>query len=294
MSKPKGNLIASVMASIAPSFFSNNPAANESPTQDDMMQGIYDFQDSVVVAGDLVGIDGPASLVNVSAREIYFEPFLMQRLFEVHAPWRRSINPYRLAFDRDGVFTDGTDTATSVNLSALSGATALVALALVFSATDTLSGAAFVTLTNSTTGFTVQAKLDNINKTACLVALAHSQDSTINSNWGTVTFAAGVATLPYSQAASEVASQYYFDYTGYAGWTITATNATVLVYPVLITRDVNALIYACITTGNMKEFPNLLAQLHLMDPRSISSNQPGSKSSGLRMAAQQSNNNSKG
>jgi hypothetical protein len=65
--------------------------------------------------------------------------------------------------------------------------------------------------------------------------------------------------MNFAQSIADVSNQMFFDYSNTADWTLTGTNAICYVYPLVITRELNAMLYAAIFSERLSELPDILA-----------------------------------
>lgn len=224
---------------------------------------VKDYLDTDVYSGDLVGYTKNARPINITARDATFEPMLMERLFAVHAPYKRTITPQTNAFDASGNVTIGGTSYTSYSFASLTNFTpAFIGWAFRLKVNNREVGSTSFRVTNMTTNLVADFSLDDINKEAVVVVLNHSVDTSI-----TDSFAQTGTTNAYepSESSAEASQQFYFDYSANRTWKIEGTNVIVYAYPILVTRDINALIYASIMADDLGNLPTLLASMYTVD-----------------------------
>lgn len=224
---------------------------------------LLDYKSSALQGGDIFGTTEELNIDNISARDGVYEPFLMERLFMVHAPYKLEVQPRIFSFDSNGNATFGVNVATSVSLSALNLATpGLVGWAFRLKANSTLSGDSTMTIQKAATNFSATVSLDVIDQMGTCAVLNHDIDDLKTVAMTVGNFAAGVQTLNYAEVISNVQNQLFFSYSEVSDWTITGRNAVVYAYPIVVSREVNALIYACLFNKEMDKLPVLLAGMY--------------------------------
>jgi hypothetical protein len=246
------------------------PVTVNTPSQEDpkleypeIADLVMKYQNTALQGGDIFGVTGDLEIDNISARDGIFEPMLMERLFEVHAPYKLEVQPRIFSFDSDGNATFGANVATSVVLASVASATpGLVGWAFRIKAVSTLSGDASVTIAKSATNFSATVSLREINTAGTAVVMNHDIDDLKTVSVAVGNFAAAVQTLNYTEVITDINNQLFFSYSETSNWTITGTNAKIFVYPIVVSRLVNATIYACIFNEEMNRLPVLLAEMY--------------------------------
>lgn len=236
------------------------PPSNEAIPETDFERQILEFRDMRVITGDIVGMAGKVSQISVNQREINFEPMLMERLFSQHSPWRLNLNPGIVKFDGNGEMTVGASTATSCGFSGINTISpGTLGFAFVLQTPDVLNGQSSFFIENTDTGFQATFRMDEPGSKCTVVILNHDQDFINNATIAAPTIALGVGDLAYSEAATDVPSQYYFSFVPSDKWVMRGSNVTINAYPILVSRDSVELVYAALTADVMDQLPNALA-----------------------------------
>lgn len=181
------------MASIIDSFSKIANANFLSPSDEvvsqeqsnlDIAKEVRDVYDYLAIPGDVLGVHGDAVELDVTAREIIFEPTLIERITDLHSPFRRSISPARVIFDEAGTLGAAYDNATSVVFSPGFDGTPtnpLPFLGWVFrmNINNTLVGEGSITMTNLNSGLSAQYLVNNNAKESVVCFLSHIADYTM-------------------------------------------------------------------------------------------------------------------
>lgn len=250
-----------LMASLGRKALGNEPkAVRDESQQDDFRAGLLDFKDVALSNGDLVGMAGPIAPVNITARDMVYEPLMMSRLFEVHAPWKYQYSPYTITFDVNGNATFGVNVATSVLLNGLAAITpGFVGFVVRFKAADTLSGDSVVRMVKPSTGLDAEFSLSDITGEGVFTVLNHDLDDNKTVAMTLGAFNVPIQTFTFTETIVNVSNQQFFDYSSVADWALTGTNAIAYVYPLVITRELNMMIYAAIFSERLEDLPDMLA-----------------------------------
>jgi hypothetical protein len=252
---------------------------------------VRDSYDYLATNGDVLGIDGKVNELNVSAREIIFEPMLIERLLAVHSPYRRSVSPGKFLFDSAGSLGPALGNVTSATLlgqGELSGDLALPFIGWVFRTliNDTNFGEGAIKVENTNTGLIAEYIIPNDIEESTICFLNHVPDFTANSQTDVVFDAvAGTVVGTAASTTKDVDTQYTFyplwgdaavgfeDEKNYAitatgkrsEWELTANNAIIYAYPVFMTRQLAALIDTLISADRLGELATFIASGYATD-----------------------------
>lgn len=245
---------------LSPNFLSGSDDPVDNTVFDAQFAGeVRDTGDSITVDGDVLGIAGKLKPLSISARASYFEPIYLERLLALHSAWRRTVNPLRITFNSNGQMPSFDNLTAFKIQNSVADAETLLGYAIRCVMNDTLIGeGSFEVICES--GLIAEYVISDANDQGVLVVLNHAQDfsSTIglNTSWvsgdPTVTFEA-------TDSVSNVASQYYVQFSNNMPITINASNVTLYVYPLYLTRTLSALVEAAINADRIGELATLIA-----------------------------------
>lgn len=236
--------------------------------EQDFASAVLDTKDLIAEPGNIVGVSGPISELTISAREAIFEPAVIEQMLATHAPYRTTVNPFRVNFDESGIIK-ALGNATAVKYQPIVsknvptgpfGTQYLCGVVIRAVINDTQRGEGTFEI-KTTAGFEAEYVIadDTTDGTVCL--LNHRQDFTAQS---TVTTADPVA--PSTEAGAEEiqtftnsADQYYFSPGFDNAYTLSGSNVILHVYPLYMTRPLQALVMACLTNDRMEDLAALIA-----------------------------------
>jgi len=267
---------------------SDGGVVTESKSSLEFADQVRDSYDYLAEPGDVLGVDGLASELNVSAREIIFEPMLMEKLLSIHSPFRRAVAPGKFIFNSQGDLGPAFGNLTSAILNGrgeLSQSLAMPFLGWVFRVmiSDTNYGEGQIKILNQETNLVGEYIIPNQTDESIITFLNHVQDFTSDSSisidydplGGTVQ---GTAI----SRSSTVDTQYVFwplfsnkdNSVSYndtdnavltasvntSTWELSGTNVIIYAYPLYMTRQLGALIDTLISADKLGELAQYIAE----------------------------------
>jgi ethanolamine utilization microcompartment shell protein EutS len=245
---------ATIMGISSP--FANHSEGRISNTMDpSMIANLVDnFSDVLVISGDLVAVSDNLDQVNITARDFIYEPKVLDIVTSGHAPFKVAVNVATVAFDANGVATDGVNSVTQFAVETATNLP-LVGYAFRVQAADTQRGLAQIDVTCSS-GTSVRGDLGDIGASAWLVILNHKADTSATYNTA-VNYSAGK--FQVTETDITVSNQFTFSPSGNAtAWTLKGVNANVTVYPIVADRDTQALIQGLYYADRTEELAQTL------------------------------------
>lgn len=267
---------------------SDGGVVTESKSSLEFADQVRDSYDYLAEPGDVLGTEGSISELNVSAREIIFEPMLMEKLLATHSPFRRAVSPGKFVFNTAGDLGTAYGNATSAALvgqGETANGVALPFLGWVFRVmiNDTMFGEGQIKIENRNTGLIGEYIIPNVKDESLICFLNHVQDFTADSTTQvTYDSVAGTVTGEAGSRANTVDSQYVFWplYSAGSGttafnqveeqvisgagssssWTLSGTNTVIYAYPLYMTRQLSALIDTLISADRLGELATFIAE----------------------------------
>jgi len=236
--------------------------------EQDFAAAVLDTKDLIAEPGNIVGVSGPISELTISARQAIFEPAVIEQMLATHAPYRTTVNPFRCNFDENGQ-VKALANANSVDYQPVQskniptgpfGTQYLCGIVIRAVINDTQRGEGTFEIATSA-GFEAEYVLaDNTtDSTVCL--LNHRIDFTAQSQVTATDPVAPAtnATVEEIQAFTPSADQFYFSPGFDNKYTLTGSNVILHVYPLYMTRPLQALVMACLTNDRMEDLAALIA-----------------------------------
>lgn len=256
----------------------NSVALDETVNAQAFAAEFVDAQDMLSEPGTIVGTAGqPITEISMDGREVIHQPLVIESMLSTHSPYRFKVDPTRVTFDGSGLapalgvgadtfaFTPSGDAKTPTSPPGAPFATRWpIGIVLRVVINDTQVGEGSVGLA-TTEGFAAEWAVTNTPGESTLCLLSHNTDYIVTSR-STVTKAVAPATIATGEESSNVQpanDNYFFTPRNDQTFNITGQNVIIHVYPIYVTREIQAITAAAFASDRLGELAGFFAEGYL-------------------------------